>query len=68
MAGVFLTQRLPPPQNTHSNKFLSLHCGRGGPGLSMGAGGSGRGRSQGWGRVSGVSLGRGGLQIVQLWC
>lgn len=68
-AGVFLSSAAPPPHHTHSNKILSLKCGRGGPGLSQWeVGGVARGRSQGWGRVSGVSVGRGGLQIVQLWC
>lgn len=67
MAGVFLNSAAPP-QHTNSNKFLSFKSGRGGPGLSIGGEGSGKGSSQGWGRVSGISLGRGGLQIVQLWC
>lgn len=68
MAGGLSEYSGSSPAHTHSNKFLSLKSGRGGPGLLLGWGGVARGRSQGWGRVPGVSLGRGGLQIVQLWC
>lgn len=42
MAGVFLNTAAPP-QHTHSNKFLSLKSGRGGPGLSLGWGGEWQG-------------------------
>nr|KAF6407199.1 hypothetical protein HJG59_009880 [Molossus molossus] len=57
------------PSPTHT-AISFTHSNVGGAGLACHCGGRGvaRGRSQGWGRVSGVSVGRGGLQIVQFWC
>lgn len=49
MAGILLRSAAPLP-NTHSNKFLSLKCGPGEPGLS-------RWRGRGQGALSGMGAG-----------
>lgn len=49
MAGVLLSSAAPLPQHTHSNKFLSLNCGRGEPGLSRWRGGWRQGALSGMG-------------------
>lgn len=53
--GLFLSSAAPLP-NPHSNKFLSLQCGRGGPGLwrAWGRVGAAKGALSGMGAGSGV--------------